>query len=116
MRQFLLVAVLSAMSVNALAETGKIRICRHPGLTEIGDKKTIPLPTGSQFTTSGPTNEFVVSTTADATLGPKPACVTVPAELKDNFQSQKVTRRAGRLVAQFAAGSTLEATVIQDFK
>lgn len=94
----------------------KIRICRRAGLTEIGDQKVIPLPAGSSFTNSGPINDFVVATVADAKLNPKPACTVVTAEIKSNFSGRRVSRSVGKLVAQFSPGATLEALVLEEFK
>lgn len=109
-------SLLAAESVAAEV-SGKIRICRHPGLTEMLDKQSIPIPAGSSFTTSGPTSEFVVTTTDAVKLGPKPGCAVASAEITENQGHLRVTKKSGRLEAQFViAGAELEAVVVEDFK
>lgn len=96
---------------------GKIKICRHLGLTEMMDKQNIPIPSGASFTNSGPTSEFVVTTTENVRLGPKPGCAIARAAITENLDNRRVTKKSGRLEAQFViAGADLEAVVIEDFK
>lgn len=115
--RFVLCAIALVSSGIAHAESGKIKICRHPGLTEMLDRQSIPIPAGSSFTTSGPTSEFVVTTTQDVTVGQKPGCAVAPAEITENQGHLRVTKKSGRLVAQFAiTGASIEAVVVEDFK
>lgn len=105
------------LSSFAYADEGKIKICRHHGLTELMDRKIIPIPAGSSFTTSGETSDFIVSTTADVALGKKPACVVAPVTLTENQGGKPVTKKTGLLVPQFSTpGATLEAHVVEDLK
>lgn len=69
---------------------GKIRICRVPGLTELMDRQTVPIPKGTIYTSGDDQKTgdqlqpyFTVHTTEDAILPPKPGCVVVGAQLND---------------------------------
>ena len=110
---------ITAEAIEDFAQTvtGKIKICRHQGLTEMMDKKSIQIPVSASFTTSGSISEFVVATTESVKLGAKPSCVVSNAEIIENQGSLPVTRKSGRLEAQFVIpGADLEAFVVQDFK
>jgi hypothetical protein len=73
----LMVSLAVAFSSGAHADTGKIRICRYPGITSRGNHKNVTIAADSLFTESSDKNGdggggYEVKITADATMGPAP--------------------------------------------
>ncbi|WP_145997171.1 hypothetical protein [Ralstonia mannitolilytica] len=120
MRKFQIAVLAMSMvgaTSGAFAETGRLKICRHPGFIEELDRKNVLVPAGSSFTTPGPTVDFVITTTQEAKLGPKPSCATTTATVSENFGTPAKVARGRKLVPQFAiGGASLEATVMDDFR
>jgi hypothetical protein len=108
--------------VAAHADSGKIRICRRPGIIGMMDSKSVVIPAGSHFehqAVPGPDTpiEFIIVTTASTTIGPKPACVTVAAKIETNFAHKPLTTKTGQFHAQFMiAGLEILALPVEDFK
>jgi hypothetical protein len=116
-----LMAFLLLLADPAIADgipAGKIKICRLPGVVSAADGRRVEIPAHSRFTTTGEQLEYVVATTAAAELGPKPACVTVPAEVTKTYGKKAIAVKAARLLTpQFdLPGAPLQATVVADFK
>jgi hypothetical protein len=87
---FAALAALTAPSATLAAEPiGAIKLCRYPpGVVELMDRKSVPVPTGTGFVSghdeaSGDSLKpsFSVVTIEDAVLPPKPGCVTIRAKL-----------------------------------
>lgn len=81
-----LIAVLFlTMPAGAMADSGKLKICRTPRFTEMMDGKTVAIPAGTYTGAcdkNGDNCRDIVITAGAAKLGPsKSACVTVKAEL-----------------------------------
>lgn len=113
----ILAILLACACATASAESGKIKICRHPGITAMLDRQKITVPAKSSFTTMSEDSDVVVTTSADTTLGAKPGCAIVSADITENRGHKSATRKSGRLGAQFITiGADLEAFVVEDFK
>ena len=113
----ILAILLVCACATAYAQSGKIKICRHPGITAMLDRQKITVPAKSSFTTMGENGNFVVATSDDTTLGVKPGCAIVSADITENQGHKSATRKSGRLGAQFVTvGADLEAFVVEDFK
>jgi hypothetical protein len=121
MNKLIAVSILLAIGGIARAgDVGTIRICRYPGLTELMDHKSVVIPKGSGFIHSkdSDTVDHSIVTTADATLGPKPACVNVAAMEGDSAGAKPITAKTGRFIAAFypnIAGLTAVATAVEEF-
>lgn len=77
--------LLLVIPAGAMAESGKLKICRTPRFTEMMDGKTVAIPagtyTGACDKNGGNCRDIVIAAGA-AKLGPsKSACVTINAEL-----------------------------------
>jgi hypothetical protein len=109
---------------GAHAQSGKIRICRYPRLTELMDRHSVPIPAGTVFinsfdprTGSDIKPVFELRTTADVVLPPKPGCVTAPAEFKEPAPGFALTTHYGPLPSQLnVAGLSIVGRVAADFK
>lgn len=86
------------------------------------DRKSVVIPAGSHFvhaTVLGPDGrvQYIIVTTASATIGPKPACALATAKIETNFAKKALTTKAGQFRAQFSIpGLDLFAVAVQDFK
>ena len=101
---------------------GVIRICRYPPRAiGVSDRKHIPIPADSTFVSADDPKTgdqlkpfFIVRTTRDVVLPPKPGCVTAPVEFEQNPEHYTVTTRYPQpLQAQFnVVGTSLGGRVV----
>jgi hypothetical protein len=109
------------LPIGASAASGRIRICRDPGLTELMDNKSVSIPAGSHFENSALPHpdgkmQHVIVTSGRVTIGPKPACAIVSAKEEENFAHKPITTKTGQFRPQFSiAGLSVFAVAIEDF-
>lgn len=118
MKELITSLVVCAMSTSAIAQSGQITICRISRIIGSADNKTVRIPSGSSFTNAGPTSEFVITTTEDVDLPPKPRCATVAAEVTENQGGVVISPKTAKgMTSQFSLpGVSLEAKAAKDFK
>lgn len=126
--KLLLLIALGIFSVSAAAQTGKVKVCRYPGLVELGDKETIPLVDGSHFTAMPDKNGSSAShirlrIDGVAKLPPRPGCVVARASIDKNPDGESLLRStklrfnySGSWKADEQRIPSLLVTVVEDFK
>ena len=126
-----LIALALATATTPLApahgagQTGKLRVCRYPGVTGAEDRQAIPIPAGSGFVSGDDPKTgdqlkpyFRLATTAAASLPPKPGCVTVDATVVENPNGFAITTRYPTFLPSqlVVPGAEIIGRVAADFK